>query len=306
VHLKGGGGNKRWRRYGDNGWQNNDATIPRLASPGVFYIEFEDTMQYWAAPLATGIELTNDALQRDTFEYVPRKRVPVVLYITGANNIGRWRIEGKWYNSGDTAWVSLRKEIPKYIDFKPIKRLLSPSWIFVTTDKDSLYQFTANYTRNSSLSIRVLNYPKTQYTFDWGATWLDSNDTCWLNKGEYYYVKVADVPYFYANQQSFTFWGDTVLTFTYIADPNRPTQPPTLSIFPNPSKGNLFLQANTNGAPFTFIIADILGRVQYTAEYENQIGDKKPIDLPDLPNGIYFARLTSGTIDLKQKIIITK
>ncbi len=64
----------------------------------------------------------------------------------------------------------------------------------------------------------------------------------------------------------------------------------TLSIFPNPTKGQFVIQRTNDKSPMSVIITDITGAIVFTA---TESTDRANIDISRLPPGIYLARVLS-------------
>lgn len=82
-----------------------------------------------------------------------------------------------------------------------------------------------------------------------------------------------------------------------------PTPMPTLTIFPNPSRGQLTVQAvGLAGQGYKFRLANVLGReVRLMAFRPEQASEALAVDLSGLPAGLYFYSLL-----VNDKIVSTK
>lgn len=79
-----------------------------------------------------------------------------------------------------------------------------------------------------------------------------------------------------------------------------------VSIFPNPTKGNIKLNFNKNNKVSRLVIFNSLGMIVHQ-EASNNFSGQKTIDLSSLDNGIYFVEIFSNNeIIQKNKIILNK
>jgi hypothetical protein len=78
---------------------------------------------------------------------------------------------------------------------------------------------------------------------------------------------------------------------------------PTLTVFPNPSRGQLTVQAaGLTGQGYKFRLANVLGReVRLLAFRPEQASEALAVDLSGLPAGLYFYSLL-----VNDKIVSTK
>jgi len=84
--------------------------------------------------------------------------------------------------------------------------------------------------------------------------------------------------------------------------------PNSVSIFPNPSTGNVFLNYDlSNDIEVSVKITDVLGREIRVLENDKQLSGqyKKEINI-DLPNGMYTISLKTGNMITNKKLIINK
>jgi hypothetical protein len=81
------------------------------------------------------------------------------------------------------------------------------------------------------------------------------------------------------------------------------TPTPTLTVFPNPSRGQLTVQAaGLTGQGYKFRLANVLGReVRLLAFRPEQASEALAVDLNGLPAGLYFYSLL-----INDKIVSTK
>jgi len=75
-----------------------------------------------------------------------------------------------------------------------------------------------------------------------------------------------------------------------------------ITLFPNPTKGNITLQ-NENNLPLSeVIIYNSIGQIVYTQQIDNTTTDMR-ISLENYPDGIYFVRINSGNTSVVKRII---
>ncbi|TVT37627.1 T9SS type A sorting domain-containing protein [Hymenobacter setariae] len=81
------------------------------------------------------------------------------------------------------------------------------------------------------------------------------------------------------------------------------TPTPTLTVFPNPTRGQLTVQAvGLSGQGYKFRLANVLGReVRLLAFRPEQASEALAVDLSGLPAGLYFYSLL-----VNDKIVSTK
>ncbi len=79
-----------------------------------------------------------------------------------------------------------------------------------------------------------------------------------------------------------------------------------LSIFPNPTKGELKVRFNLNQTgSIRLNVLDILGNVVYSGDVEGENGIYvKSLDLRDQPRGLYFVQIKQKNNSMTRKIII--
>lgn len=100
---------------------------------------------------------------------------------------------------------------------------------------------------------------------------------------------VADMS---GNKDSCTFDVDVASTVNIVT-----TQELTVSIYPNPTDGQLYIKGITNGRIKIF---DITGTIVYNAVIT---GDAIEIDLSALHNGLYFVQITTDSSTITEKVI---
>lgn len=74
----------------------------------------------------------------------------------------------------------------------------------------------------------------------------------------------------------------------------------SINIYPNPTKGNLFVSDKNNIEYFEMELTNHLGQTILKTEFKNQI------DVSELSNGLYFLKLKSENQEITRKIIIAK
>ncbi len=81
-----------------------------------------------------------------------------------------------------------------------------------------------------------------------------------------------------------------------------------LALYPNPARDNLFLRINSNGAGTVHIILfDLLGKKVLEQDVDLTSGQNiKEISLDNVKEGIYIARITTGSNTTNQKIVVRK
>jgi hypothetical protein len=79
-------------------------------------------------------------------------------------------------------------------------------------------------------------------------------------------------------------------------------------IYPNPSSGNIFLEANSNGfKTIHFALFDLLGKKIVDRDIEiRSVTDSQEINLSGVREGIYIAKISSEGLEFNQKIIINR
>jgi hypothetical protein len=87
---------------------------------------------------------------------------------------------------------------------------------------------------------------------------------------------------------------------------NQPELNNSISLYPNPTTGNITLSYSQNASNYSqFIITDITGREVYSQQFNHSA--QSNINLTELNNGIYFWKLISGNnISDKGKIAVMK
>jgi hypothetical protein len=73
----------------------------------------------------------------------------------------------------------------------------------------------------------------------------------------------------------------------------------TISIYPNPSNGELNITTDTN---LQVIIYDLLGKEVYSSEVNNS----ETLDISNLNNGVYMVKLSNGNSSTTKKLIVSK
>ena len=79
----------------------------------------------------------------------------------------------------------------------------------------------------------------------------------------------------------------------------------SLSIYPNPSTGKLYLNSTKTINTYEIKVVDITGRIIMT-ENLFQVGNTAELELNHLNNGIYFVYISSETGNFVEKIVIQK
>lgn len=78
----------------------------------------------------------------------------------------------------------------------------------------------------------------------------------------------------------------------------------SFTIYPNPSKGEVKVQLNSNEKESQIQIIDLAGRLQFNMTSEGT--ELINIDASHLVNGVYFVKITQGNKTSQQKIVIMK
>lgn len=78
-----------------------------------------------------------------------------------------------------------------------------------------------------------------------------------------------------------------------------------LSLFPNPSSGNIYIKSPTSVNTYQIKVIDLTGRCVYM-ENLNQVGNQAELDLSVLNNGVYFLSISSENGNFVEKVIIQK
>jgi hypothetical protein len=87
----------------------------------------------------------------------------------------------------------------------------------------------------------------------------------------------------------------------------RGTFESNISIFPNPSKGLLTINANTRTTGTLIVeVANCLGQVLMTSNVDKHSSGTTEIDLGNLEDGIYFVKIGNGTETTVKRIILNK
>jgi len=78
-----------------------------------------------------------------------------------------------------------------------------------------------------------------------------------------------------------------------------------VSIYPNPSNGQIVLDVSGDSEGLVFTVVDMHGKLVYTETLsEIRNGLRKQIDLGDLAKGVYFVRLEAGNDSMTRKLVI--
>ncbi|MCB0397794.1 MAG: zinc-dependent metalloprotease [Flavobacteriales bacterium] len=86
---------------------------------------------------------------------------------------------------------------------------------------------------------------------------------------------------------------------------DEPTDSQELVLFPNPNKGRMLIQAPFgNNEKVTIEIIDVLGKVVH--QEAATISGNLQVDRPDLENGLYTVRVSSGEKVYTQRFVISK
>jgi PKD repeat protein len=78
----------------------------------------------------------------------------------------------------------------------------------------------------------------------------------------------------------------------------------SLRVFPNPTTGQFTVEFNHEAGQTEIQVLNILGEIVFLRNLDVTADSKLNIDLSDLNNGIYFARIKSGHTELIRKIIV--
>jgi len=76
----------------------------------------------------------------------------------------------------------------------------------------------------------------------------------------------------------------------------------SITLFPNPTKGNITLQNNNDITLSEVIIYDSIGRIINSQQIDNTTVDTQ-ISLENHPDGIYFVRINSENTNVVRRII---
>jgi uncharacterized protein YggE len=76
-----------------------------------------------------------------------------------------------------------------------------------------------------------------------------------------------------------------------------------LTIYPNPSNGEINIQGTTAAEEVTVTITDAQGRIVYT-NVSNGVAMNEQINLENMGSGIYFVRLASNNAQRVERIVI--
>jgi hypothetical protein len=81
-----------------------------------------------------------------------------------------------------------------------------------------------------------------------------------------------------------------------------------MSLYPNPSSGNVYLEYNaTEDAEIEVMITDLSGQALIRKElYFNKGKSSHALDLSTLPNGVYILRYINGDKTFARKITLNK
>jgi len=83
------------------------------------------------------------------------------------------------------------------------------------------------------------------------------------------------------------------------------TENTTLSVYPNPTDGHVFIDINMNAKQDGVVdILDVLGKNVFHYEYKNLTAESIEADLSHLQAGIYFVALRSGKDVITKKLMI--
>jgi hypothetical protein len=78
-----------------------------------------------------------------------------------------------------------------------------------------------------------------------------------------------------------------------------------ISLFPNPSNGNMYINSPKSLNTYEIKAIDIMGRCVFI-ETLNQVGNQAQLDLSALNNGVYFLSISSENGNFIEKVIIQK
>ncbi|WMX12759.1 T9SS type A sorting domain-containing protein [Aureispira sp. CCB-E] len=137
------------------------------------------------------------------------------------------------------------------------------------------------------------------YSYQWDAS--TGNQTTamatGLTPGNVYYVVVTD-----ANGCS------DVVSFKAIAlDVTTIDDDANLSMYPNPTSGNVFVDLNLNEQMDVQIqIATVTGQVLMTHQFNQTQNSKFELETAQLPTGVYMVTFSIGSDQLTKKLIVTK
>ena len=99
---------------------------------------------------------------------------------------------------------------------------------------------------------------------------------------------------------------DTVCQ-TFVINPNAISENDfsSITISPNPSSGNLFIDfGNKNFGATEISFSDVIGQQIYTTSVS--ASGKQELNLSEFSKGIYFMRLKTETGEVTKKIMIAK
>ncbi len=77
----------------------------------------------------------------------------------------------------------------------------------------------------------------------------------------------------------------------------------SMRIFPNPTKGKLFIEADVATEQLGFYLTDNKGHLLYSVSPESEVANPLTIDLSNYSSGIYYLRFVSGEESRSWKII---
>ena len=97
---------------------------------------------------------------------------------------------------------------------------------------------------------------------------------------------------------------DYIIGIEFNVGVNEMTQINGVSFFPNPTAGKLSIFFHDNSSGTTIQMYDPLGNLVKSSKVENAL--RADIDISDLSNGAYFAKVTNGKETVTQKIILNK
>ncbi len=77
----------------------------------------------------------------------------------------------------------------------------------------------------------------------------------------------------------------------------------SIEIFPNPTKGKLFIEADGATKQLSLYLTDTKGHLLYSVSAESEVAYPLTIDLSEYSSGIYYLRFVSGEESRTWKII---
>ena len=101
-----------------------------------------------------------------------------------------------------------------------------------------------------------------------------------------------------------TVYDTIIVTFDPCSGINEVNDNVTISVVPNPSNGMFYLTVNGMDGNAVMEIYDITGQNIYSESVNGSGIVSKPIDLTGFAKGMYFVRVSNGTITHTEKLIV--